>query len=377
MPSLLLTRPTFYVVVRGLVLAGTLITLFTAGYLPGDGLVWALFAAGALGVTAHSLPGVPGWAMFGGLLLASAVSGVLVVVASASLAIALCGEVAFSAGMLFGVRRSGVAVAAGLLAMVVTDLSSDRIAVNAFGIAGAFVGLWLSGVTRRQFLQRAEQAELLLAETRRATEATAAAAALAERARIAREIHDIQAHSLSALSLQLEAAGALLQTPDLPREHPALAKIAGCVDRAGRLAREGLTETSRAVRALREDSVSLPELLESLVDEPAVVLRVRGVHRDLPPGAGLTLYRAVQEALTNARKHAPGAPVTIELDYGDTEVGATVTNPAPPAGAPRPLTGTGAGYGLTGVAERAELAGGTLAAGPEAGGWRMSVRIPA
>lgn len=229
-------------------------------------------------------------------------------------------------------------------------------------LCAILLSVWLSGASRRQYLKRVEQAELLVVETRHS-------AALAERARIAREIHDIQAHSLSALSLQLEAAGAMLQS-----DTKDLTKIAACVDRASRLARDGIIETSRAVQALREDAVSLPDLLPSLVDGQDVDLHITGTHRDLPPAAGLTLYRTVQEALTNARKHAPGSPVTVQLDYATKEVTATVTNSASAAG---PLTGTGAGYGLTGIRERAELVGGTLVAGPRGSGWRVSVKVPA
>lgn len=89
----------------------------------------------------------------------------------------------------------------------------------------------------------------------------------------------------------------------------------------------------------------------------------------------MTLYRVVQEGLTNARKHAPGAAVSITLSYQDTEVTIMVTNG--PGIGERPLAASGAGYGLTGLRERAELAGGTLDAGPAGGGWRLSVRIPA
>jgi signal transduction histidine kinase len=280
-------------------------------------------------------------------------------------------------GFRLTLRQSGAILGATVAVIMGVAALGDHDWQRAFGVSGAFVGVWLSGATRRQYRQRTEQAELLLVESRRAADADNRTAALAERARIAREIHDIQAHSLSALSLQLEAAGALLQNPSLPAGDPVLAKIAGCVDRASRLAREGLAETSRAVQALREDAVSLPELLSSLVDgHERVTVAVRGQHRKLTPGPGLTLYRAIQEALTNARKHAPDAPVTVELDYAADAVTATVTNAATPDGSSRPLTATGAGYGLTGIRERAELAGGSLTAGPDGGGWRVSVRIP-
>jgi hypothetical protein len=104
-------------------------------------------------------------------------------------------------------------------------------------------------------------------------------------------------------------------------------------------------------------------------------IRITGPRRPVPPEAGLALYRTVQEALTNARKHAPAAPVTVALDYADADVTATVTNGAPSA-TPGALAPIGGGHGLVGLRERAELGGGTLTAGPTDNGWHVSVTIP-
>jgi signal transduction histidine kinase len=331
----------------------------------------------AAGAVAYSLPKAPRWVFAAGLITSATSAGLMVTVDTGFFGLIMYCEAAFTAGFRFSLKKSGALVGTVAVADVVVLLAKGGDIWSIMGVFYASVGLWLSGASRRQYWQRAEQAELLLAETHRAADANHRAAALAERARIAREIHDIQAHSLSALSLQLEAAGALLQDASLPAGDPVLAKVAGCVDRASKLAREGLTETSRAVQALREDAVSLPELLAQLVDgDEPVTVEVRGQHRKLAPGPGLTLYRAMQEALTNARKHAPDAPVTVELDYTGDTVTATVTNAAPHGGSAKPLTATGSGYGLTGIRERAELAGGSLTAGPDGGGWRVSVRIP-
>ena len=119
-------------------------------------------------------------------------------------------------------------------------------------------------MTRREYLVRAEQAERTLAETRRAREAETQAAALAERARIARDIHDVLAHSLAAVSVNLQAAEGLLAADTLPADHPELAKAIECVDRAGTLTREGLAAARRAILALREDAAPLPDQLASL-----------------------------------------------------------------------------------------------------------------
>ncbi|HEV7976008.1 sensor histidine kinase [Amycolatopsis sp.] len=381
MPTDALTRQPSHLIERGLLYAVALVSVPFTGYYPGGDPVWplmyAIFLVCVAGAVAYSLPSAPRWVFLAGLLTVVTVSAVSSAVGFSYFTIIIYCEAAFTIGFRLTLRQSGAILSASVAVVMVAAALGDRNWPRAFGVSGAFVSIWLSGATRRQYRQRTEQAEVLVTETRRAADADHRAAALAERARIAREIHDIQAHSLSALSLQLEAAGALLQNPSLPAGDPVLAKIAGCVDRASRLAREGLAETSRAVQALREDAVSLPELLASLVDgHDRVTVDVRGEHRKLAPGPGLTLYRAIQEGLTNARKHAPAAPVTIELDYAADAVTATVTNAAIPDNAARPLTSTGSGYGLTGIRERAELAGGSLTAGPDGDGWRVSVRIP-
>ncbi|GAA3303304.1 sensor histidine kinase [Dactylosporangium vinaceum] len=223
--------------------------------------------------------------------------------------------------------------------------------------SGAMVVLLLLGTVRREREGRAEQDRLLAGEQART-------AALAERARLAREIHDVLAHSLSALSLQLETAAALL-------ERDRAAEAATIVDRAGRLARDGLTETRRAVSALRGDPVPLPELLRELTAEHEFALV--GEVRELSAETGLALYRSAQEALTNVRKHAPGSRITVRLEYTPDEIRLTVRNTGPSG---PPTTGLSSGYGLQGLRERAELAGGTFEAGPCEDGWQVDVRMP-
>ncbi|MEV4619495.1 sensor histidine kinase [Asanoa sp. NPDC049573] len=232
--------------------------------------------------------------------------------------------------------------------------------------------LMLVALVRRQRDERTEQTRLLAAETQLAKQEQARSEALAERARVAREIHDVLAHSLSALSVQLETAAALLE-----RERPADAAV--IVDRAGRLARDGLTETRRAVSALRGDPLPLPELVAELAEgyrtdlSAEATVTVRGEPRAVSPETGLALYRSAQEALTNVRKHAPGSAVSVVLDYADGEIRLTVANNGSHGPA---LTGLSSGYGLTGLRERAELAGGSMAAAPDGDGWRVDVRMP-
>jgi signal transduction histidine kinase len=238
-------------------------------------------------------------------------------------------------------------------------------------------------MTRREYLVRAEQAERTLAETRRAREAETHAAALAERARIARDIHDVLAHSLAAVSVNLQAAEGLLAAESLPTDNPELTKAIECIDRAGTLTREGLAQARRAILALREDAAPLPDQLASLAaqyqaaGDATIQLTITGQPRPLSEQAVLVAYRTAQEGLTNARKHAPGQPVALTLAFEPAQVAVTVENPLPPAGEQGPLAATGAGAGLAGLKERAALAGGALGTGPADGTWRIALRMPA
>jgi signal transduction histidine kinase len=174
----------------------------------------------------------------------------------------------------------------------------------------AIVAALLGGASRRQYQERATQAEQLLAERIRADAERDRATALAERNRVGREVHDVLAHSLGALSVQLEAADALLETGGDQ------ATARELVQRGRRLAVDGLAETRKAVHALRDEPVALGEQLAALAATGGAQLTVVGAERRLTPDVELALYRAAQEALSNARKHAPGAPVTLQLDYG-------------------------------------------------------------
>jgi len=217
-------------------------------------------------------------------------------------------------------------------------------------------------------------------ETRRVHEAETQAAALAERARIAREIHDVLAHSLAAVSVNLQAAEGLLSA--LPAGSPELAKAIECVGRAGTFTRQGLADARQAILALRDDTAPLFDQLSMLAEErhrdgERVDFSVTGSPRLVTTEVGLAAYRTAQEALTNARKHAPGQPVGLELEFTANEIAVLVVNPLSTGGGCGPLAASGAGYGLTGLRERAALGGGTLSAGPVEGEWRVCLRIPA
>jgi signal transduction histidine kinase len=230
----------------------------------------------------------------------------------------------------------------------------------------------LGGVSRRQYQDRAAQAEQLLAERVRADTEQAHAAALAERNRIGRELHDVLAHSLGALSVQLEAADALLEADGgsaNAREH---------VRRARGLAVEGLAEARKAVQALHDEPVALSEQLTALAAADGAALTVTGPERRLSADVQLALYRAAQEAVSNARKHAPGAPVTLRLDFQSEAIVLLVRNgPCPDGRAAGSLGRTGGGFGLPGMRERIELLGGQVSAAAEDSGWTVRAAVPA
>jgi signal transduction histidine kinase len=355
------------------------------------------------------------------LVVMGAAGGVLAGLSSLSTAVAVGCVVAVSAGARLPAEASFAVVAETVAAFLIAGIVSGAPAEAIAGWSSGFVGFWAFGLTRHAYLLRAEEAEDALEQARRAHAAETQAAALAERARIAREIHDVLAHSLAAVSVNLQAAEGLLDA--LPGQGPEVAKAVECVQRAGALTREGMAETRRAILALRDDTdgdapgyVStatarpsadaladtagatadgepgarfgrLVGRLRSLADEhraagdAAVDFTVTGTPRPLGADAALTAFRTTQESLTNARKHAPGQPVSIAVNYHLREMTLRVSNPLPPAGPPAmtstvPLADTGAGYGLTGLRERAALAGGTLAAGEDGGQWQVRLRLP-
>jgi len=238
----------------------------------------------------------------------------------------------------------------------------------------------LTGATRRHAGERyrlaVERANIL--EARQGTERRLAA--LEERSRIAREMHDILGHSLNAVAVLSEGARHVLRSaPD--RADAALADI-------GRLSRSAVDEVRGLIDVLRtEDDPADGRPAPSLGDIPDLVsgfrstgtvirTRVDGDPDTLPGHLGLTAYRIVQEATTNAVKHATGAAITIRVTISDTAVDILVANGRPAAARRDP--GSSQGHGLIGIRERVRAAGGTVDAGPDAatGGWKVHARLP-
>ena len=234
--------------------------------------------------------------------------------------------------------------------------------------AATVVGIALAGYVMRLDAEARGHAQRLLAQERAARAAEAESAALGERARIAREIHDVLAHSLSAQMVHLEAARLLIER-GADRE-----QILERVVAARAMARDGLAETRQALSALRGELTPLEDFLTEIVGSTdGAEVTVTGERRALPAEASQTVRRVAQEALTNVRKHAYGAKVRVRLAYSEHEVTLNVRDSG---GRPGELTGAGSGYGLLGMRERAELLGGSLEAGRDDEGFAVTLRVP-
>nr|WP_256727077.1 histidine kinase [Streptomyces acidiscabies] len=221
---------------------------------------------------------------------------------------------------------------------------------------------------------RAVAAALSAAESaERAARAEARTAVLTERGRIARDVHDVLAHTLAGINMQLELADALLDTGDLE-------KVRAANDKAHSLVKESLKQAQWTVHALREDALPLVETLTAMIESSGHrdALTVHGAPVEVPARVTQNLLRIAQESLTNAARHAPGGAVRVELAFAASATALTVRNrPATRTVAP----GAGSGMGLIGMRERVALLGGTLTAGPvtegpERGGWQVKAEIP-
>jgi signal transduction histidine kinase len=248
---------------------------------------------------------------------------------------------------------------------------SQTVVFTAFDVLG-FAAVFLAAVGVRRIGEEQARTKAAVDELEATRELQVRAARVAERVRLAREIHDVLGHTLSALTVQLEGVHLLLlKRPDDP------AALAG-VERAQRLAREGMEEARRAVGTLRGDRLPGPALLGNLVSDferdsgTTARLYVDGKPFELAPEARLAVYRTAQEALINVAKHGTAGQVEVRLRYRHDGAELSVEND----GGARPSSCEG-GYGLTGIRERAELLGGRLEAAPTAEGFRVRLWVPA
>lgn len=276
-------------------------------------------------------------------------------------------------------RVAGIAVLAFDVGILLD--SADAVVFTLVVTGGAAFFFLFGLLLVREATQRARVDELLVALQASRT-AELETAALAERARVAREMHDVLAHTLSGVALLLQG---LVQAAARQQVE---ADFRTRLDRAAELAREGHAEARAAVSTLRGGPLPGPDQIQSLVeahraanDRPGTVVSFleMGQRTALDAEAGLALYRTAQEALSNVRKHAPGSTVDVQLTWEPGRVCLTVDS-SRPAGAvatrpdtdqtPRP------GHGLAGISERAALLHGTTDSGPTPSGFRASITLP-
>jgi signal transduction histidine kinase len=283
-----------------------------------------------------------------------------------------------------GRRRTRVVVAVLVLVLATGTLAvatGDLNLVDGIAAIGMLTAAFVLGDNlrrRRQHLEsladRAERAE-------REREMLARERVAEERNRIARELHDIVAHSVSVMVIQASAARRTLAT----RPDDATAMLQN-VERTGR---QTMDELRQVLGVLRDEDAGepAPVPLPTLADLPALVenvgglpvrLAVTGVPDRVPAGAAVSVYRIVQEAVTNANRHAgPGATIDVRVTCTATDVELLVADDGRGASTVSAGEADHHGYGLVGMQERASAAGGSFSAGPRrGGGWRVSATIP-
>lgn len=288
-----------------------------------------------------------------------------------------------SAGYHCDRRRAAIAAAVAFLGLVTVTFTVDELRSPDAFVWNALV-VFVPWTGARSLRERGDHATALastLADERAAREAALREVVESERARIARELHDIVAHSVAVMVLQVGAAR--LQLPvGAGAEAPLLA--------AENVGREALADLRRLLDVLRADDTDLevasgearppqPGLsqLEALVTQVGapgmnVELHVEGEAVELPSGLEVTAYRIVQEALTNVLKHSGAAKATVSLDYRPSSLFLEVTDDGT-----RAPVDAAHGHGLIGIAERASLFGGTADAGPgPTGGWLVRAEFP-
>jgi signal transduction histidine kinase len=291
----------------------------------------------------------------------------------------------FVAGMgaafLLGNLRDNVQVRSGLVVVVsgasIIVYNDPSHALGDFIFTPVLFAIaWLAGFALRERATQAEAAEQRATYAEREREAAARIAVAEERARIARELHDIVAHAVSVMVLQVGAVRH--QLPDtLAEDSDALRNV----EQAGRTA---LAEMRRLLGAMRQDGEGLqlapqPGLdgLDALIEEVGrtglpIRLHVDGERRPLPRAIDLSAYRIVQEGLTNTLKHAGANHAEVTIRYAPDELQIEVRDNGK-GGSP----GDGLGHGLVGVRERVKIYGGEMTVGtPRGGGFVLSTRLP-
>ena len=311
----------------------------------------------------------PFWAP---LAVCLAIAALAVAIGARTTDLSLPFVAAVGAAVSFGFVRDRRQSVAGWSAIVATAGLVDHLSTNTpsdfFWTTLILTLAWFFGAALGSRTEQTHELRQRVAEAEKGRALAAERAAQAERARIARELHDVVAHAVSLMVVQVSGVRRLLDD-EQQREREALLSVE-------QVGREALAEMRRMLGVMRsgEDSPAAlapqPGLqhLEQLIAQVEeaglpVTLRVEGVRPDLSPGVDLSAYRIVQEGLTNALKHAKGAHAEVLVRYIDSSVELEISDNGP--GIPN---GDGKGHGLVGMRERVALYGGTIDAGPRAGG---------
>ncbi len=271
--------------------------------------------------------------------------------------------------------RVGLAIVVGGSAILVHN-DPTQSADSLVFVPVLFAMGWLVGYALRERTAHMEAAEDRATRAERDREAAARVAVAEERGRIARELHDVVAHAVSVMVLQVGAVRHRMPDSDA-EDRAALTNV----EQAGRTA---LAEMRRLLGAMRRDDEQ-PELvphpgladLEGLLDDVraaglAVRLQIHGEPVELPPGLDLSAYRIVQEGLTNTLKHAHARQAEVEVQYGPRDLRVEVRDDGRGTS-----TGDGLGHGLVGIGERVKIYGGDMSAGVSpSGGFVLRARLP-
>jgi signal transduction histidine kinase len=278
--------------------------------------------------------------------------------------------------------RSRLATLVCIVSFLVADGVQRGLTWDTIFFPAVFVPAWWTGTLVRREQERSRQVLALAAELDAQREASAHAAVVEERARIAREVHDSVAHSVSVMTLQI--GGLRRQLQDVLVDRPGERDVMLGLERLGR---QSVEELRAAVGVLREADDGVPGApaptlarADELVSDVRaagldVSLEVVGDLGELPKPLDVAGYRIAQEALTNALRHAPGSRACLQVEHTGTRLTVTVTDD----GARRPAVNGAVpgGHGLVGMRERTTMYGGTLEAGPlESGGFRVRATFP-
>jgi len=324
---------------------------------------------------------LPGSVLMPGLVVMAASAGVACTTPNGGALIGFSAIAALAAGMDTARLPGWVVTATAVLAVEVGAIIFNADPARALGYPLIVIVALIGGGNRRAYLVQTQQSAVLLGQLEQLRDEQRHGAMLDERTRIAREIHDVLAHSLGALGIQIQVVRAVLT------DHRDIDRALGLLEQAQRMATDGLVDTRRAIQALRGETIGLHESIGDLAQthrdrhHASVDFQIEGQPMTLAPEATVALSRTAQEALVNTAKHAPHQPVQIRLAYDQDRVRLAISNTLATSGAAHgevseALRSVNGGYGLIGMRERLLLIDGTLTTGSDQRCWTVTAEVP-